>query len=171
MVFRNSAITGHNGIVATVDTHSSTDDDSTLFDELTNSIICLVGDINRIPQPFVGLKNVKFVGNTGSLFGQVLNDTNVSNIDPTSSISWTAPESSDASEVYNNSGILELYNITVIRNTIYNSDLDELFEFKYHRIRMKDWTVKDNECYGFGNISSGNENFEKGCIAMTDCAV
>ena len=68
MVFRNNVITRHNGIVTTVDTHSSTRHHTTLFDELTiensttsDGIVCLVGDINRIPQPFVGLRNVKFV--------------------------------------------------------------------------------------------------------------
>ena len=74
--------------------------------------------------------------------------------------------------MHNNGGILELYNITVIRNTIYIGDFDELFEFKYHRIRMKDWTIKNNEYYGFGNtISSGDENFEHGCMLITHCAV
>ena len=101
--------------------------------------------------------------NVSLLFGQLPSDSHVSNIDPTSSISWTAPKSSDASKMYNNSGIFEFYNITLIRNTIHNRDFDELFEFKYHRSRTKDWTVKNNECYGIGNsISFGNENFEQG---------
>ena len=138
MVFPNNVITRHNGIVPTIDTHSNTRHHTTLFDDLTiensttsDDIVCLVGDINRIPQPFVGLRNVKFVRNAGLLFGQLLNDSNVLNIDPTSTISWTTTESSDPSEVYNNSGILELYNMTMIRNTIY------LLRFKYHPGNIK----------------------------------
>ena len=61
---------------------------------------------------------MKFIGNTGLLFTQILVNDDISTIDPTNSISWTAPQSSDA-EVYNNSGILQLYNITAQRNTIY----------------------------------------------------
>ena len=162
-------------------------------------MIYMIGDIDRKPQPFVGMKYTQFIGNTGTLFGQILIDTTVSNIDPTSSISWRAPESSRATQVYNNTSILELYNITLIRNTIYilgsndtltptlistqmptnssnasssgtssssssgyvSGDFDELFVFRYHRIRMKHSNVKDNECYGYGNsISSGNQDFE-----------
>ena len=143
MVLRNSVITRHNGIVATVDTHSST----TLFDELpiespttSDGIVCLVGDINPIPQPFVGLKNVKFVRNARLLLGQLLSDSNVSNIHLTSSISSTAPESSDATQVYNNSD-----NITMIRNTIY------LFQFKYHRSNIKTSNVKNNVIYSLAH--------------------
>ena len=56
-VLRNSAITTHNGIVATVVTHSSTGDELTIDTSTTsNSIMYLIRDINQLPQPLIELK-------------------------------------------------------------------------------------------------------------------
>ena len=73
MVFQNNAITTHNGTVAAVVTHSSIADELTIETSTTsNSIIYLIGDINRLRQPFIGLRNVKFVRHTGLFLNQRL---------------------------------------------------------------------------------------------------
>ena len=94
------------------------------------------------------MKHTQFIGNTGTLFGQISIDRNLSIIDPISSISSTTPESSDASEIYNNSS----------SSGYVSGESHDLFVFSYYRIRVQHLKVKNNECYGRGNsIASGNK--------------
>ena len=99
--------------------------ETTLFDNIQvikcttyYSLFYLIGDMSQRVQPFVGVKNSQFVPNNGMIFGSILIDSNISNIDKTQSIPWNNPPQSSDNEYYNSSGILEFTNITAIGNTL-----------------------------------------------------